>query len=415
MAQVARMELLDTLQRLLEIPAADLKTALSQACDAVAAALNADKVDAFMYDPQKDCLVALGSSTQPLSAKQRRHGLDVLQVSNGGRVVHVYQTGQTYRTGHLEDDAEEVRGIREVLQIRSIIGVPLEVGGSRRGVMMIASQRPDAFDPEDARFSEAVVRWVGAVAHRAELVQEIERSAVEQGRRIVAEELITVLAHDLRNYISTIDIRIRTIRRKAELQGRDDEMRDCDAALRSVGRLAALVSDILDAARIDQGVLVLEPQPVELTPLVDEVIDTLGTAQHRIVTKTSDELLIAADPKRVRQCIENILANAVQHSPDEAPVTVFIRRVKRENGDAARIDIVDEGPGVAPDVLPHIFERFVTGKHRKAGLGLGLYLAKRIATLHNGDLSVESKPGLGARFTLLLPCYREDVNRLGGI
>jgi signal transduction histidine kinase len=409
------MELLDTLQRLLEIPAADLKTALSQACDAVAAALNADKVDAFMYDPQKDCLVALGSSTQPLSAKQRRHGLDVLQVSNGGRVVHVYQTGQTYRTGHLEDDAEEVRGIREVLQIRSIIGVPLEVGGSRRGVMMIASQRPDAFDPEDARFSEAVVRWVGAVAHRAELVQEIERSAVEQGRRIVAEELITVLAHDLRNYISTIDIRIRTIRRKAELQGRDDEMRDCDAALRSVGRLAALVSDILDAARIDQGVLVLEPQPVELTPLVDEVIDTLGTAQHRIVTKTSDELLIAADPKRVRQCIENILANAVQHSPDEAPVTVFIRRVKRENGDAARIDIVDEGPGVAPDVLPHIFERFVTGKHRKAGLGLGLYLAKRIATLHNGDLSVESKPGLGARFTLLLPCYREDVNRLGGI
>jgi signal transduction histidine kinase len=112
---------------------------------------------------------------------------------------------------------------------------------------------------------------------------------------------------------------------------------------------------------------------------------------------------------QVRQCIENVLANAVQHSPDEAPITVFLRRVKRENDAAARIDIVDEGPGIASDALPHIFERFVTGKHRKGGLGLGLYLAKRIAALHNGDIAVESKPAHGARFTLVLPCYREDT------
>jgi signal transduction histidine kinase len=322
----------------------------------------------------------------------------------------VYQTGQTYVTGHLEDDTDELRGIREALEIRSKIGVPLEVGGTRRGMMMIASLRPEAFTPEDVKFSEAVVRWVGAVAHRAELVQEIERNAVEQGRRVVAEELITVLAHDLRNYISTVDIRIRTIRRKAELEGRDAEVRDSDAALKSVGRLGSLVADILDAARIDQGVLELEPRPVELTPLVNEVIDTLGTAQHRIVANVSDELVVVADPKRVCQCVENIVANAVQHSPDEAPVTVFIRRVKRENDDVARIDIVDEGPGIAPEVLPRVFERFVTGKQRKGGLGLGLYLAKRIATLHNGDLTVESRPGRGAQFTLLLPCYREDID-----
>jgi signal transduction histidine kinase len=409
-AQVARTDLLETLQRLLEIPAADLKVALSQACDAVAAALNADKVDAFIYQPESDCLVALGSSTQPLSAKQRRHGLDVLHVSNGGRVVRVFQTGETYVTGHLEEDADELRGVREVLEVRSTIGVALDVSGGRRGMLLIASLRPEAFTPEDVKFAEAVARWVGAVAHRAELVQEIERNAVEQGRRVVAEELITVLAHDLRNYISTIEFRIRAIRRKAELEGRDAEMRDSDAALRSVGRLGSLVSDILDAARIDQGVLEIEPRPVELTQLVNEVIDTLSTAKHRIVTKVSDELLIAADPKRVCQCLENLLANAVQHSPDDAPVTVFIRRTKRENDDVARIDIVDEGPGISSDLLPRLFERFVTGKQRKGGLGLGLYLAKRIAALHNGDLTVESKPGLGAQFTLLLPCYREDID-----
>jgi signal transduction histidine kinase len=408
-AQTARAELLDTLQRLLEIPAADLKVALSQACDAVAAAVNADKVDAFIYDPESDCLVAQGTSNQPLSAKQIRHGLNVLQVSNGGRVVSVYQTGETFATGHLEEDMDELRGVREVLQIRSAIGVALDVGGKRRGMMMIAALRPEAFTPEDVRFSEAVVRWVGAVAHRAELVQEIERAAVEQGRRVVAEELITVLAHDLRNYISTIDIRIRTIRRRAELEGRQREVQDSDAALRSVARLTAMVSDLLDAARIDQGVFVLEPRPVELNALIDEVIDALATPQHRITRKAADELVIAADPKRVRQCLENILANAIKHSPDEAPVTVFIRRVNQETVDVARVDIVDEGPGIAPEVLPHIFERFVTGQRRQGGLGLGLYLAKRIAMLHNGDLSVESKPGVGTRFTLLLPCHREDA------
>jgi signal transduction histidine kinase len=67
------------------------------------------------------------------------------------------------------------------------------------------------------------------------------------------------------------------------------------------------------------------------------------------------------------------------------------------------VEIVDEGPGIAPEVLPHIFERFVSG--RKGGLGLGLYLAKRIATLHNGTLDCESAPGAGARFTLSLPCF----------
>jgi signal transduction histidine kinase len=276
-------------------------------------------------------------------------------------------------------------------------------------MMMIASLRPEAFTQEDVKFAEAVACWVGAVAHRAELVEEIERNAVEQGRRLVAEELITVLAHDLRNYISTIDIRIRTIRRRAELEGRNREVQDSDAALRSVARLTAMVSDLLDAARIDQGVFVLEPRPVELDALVDEVIDTLATPQHRITRKSSDELVIAADPKRVCQCIENILANAIKHSPDDAPVTVMIRRVTLENGDFARLDIIDEGPGIAPEVLPHIFERFVSARRDQGGLGLGLYLAKRIAMLHNGDLSVESKPGAGAQFTLLLPCHREEA------
>ncbi len=79
--------LLETLERLLELPAADLQVTLTHATDLVARALAADKVDAFLYDPARDSLVAISSSNQPLSALQRRHGLDVLPLANGGRVV----------------------------------------------------------------------------------------------------------------------------------------------------------------------------------------------------------------------------------------------------------------------------------------------------------------------------------------
>src|SRR3954471_18148366 len=90
-----------TLQRLLDIPCGDLPTALTHACDAISGALGADKVDAFLYQEEKDTLVAMGSSVQPLSALQKRLGLDVLPLSNGGRVVYVYKTGETFSTGRL--------------------------------------------------------------------------------------------------------------------------------------------------------------------------------------------------------------------------------------------------------------------------------------------------------------------------
>src|SRR5437763_9872539 len=128
---------LATLEKLLEIPSAELETALTHACNAVAEALHADKVDAFLYDETRDTLVALGTSTQPLSALQKKLGLDVLPLSNGGRVVYVFQTGETFVTGRLDDDPEELKGIKQALKIRSKLGVLLEVGGRRRGMMMI--------------------------------------------------------------------------------------------------------------------------------------------------------------------------------------------------------------------------------------------------------------------------------------
>ena len=389
----------ELLEALLRLPAGDLKATLDHISNLLAEATGADKIDAFLYDAARDSLVAVGTSTQPLSALQKQLGLDVLQVSNGGRSVAVFKTGENFVTGRLDEDPDELPGIKHGLGVKSELGVALDIGGRRRGLLMLASRKPDFFTPEDVRFAEAAAHWTGIVAHRAELAEHIGRNAAQQARRAAAEELVTVLAHDLRNFLGPLTLRLDILR----MQRGPEAAGDVDAARRIVKRLEALVGDLLDVARIDQGVFQFKPEMVDVRALVAEVVRVLDSAQHPIRLRVEDgeAILVPADPARLRQCLENLIANATQHSPAAVPVSIFMRRARGPSQEArVNVEVVDEGPGIAPDFLPHLFERFST--RERGGLGLGLYIAKRIATAHGGDLSVESQPGKGARFILSL-------------
>jgi signal transduction histidine kinase len=199
-------------------------------------------------------------------------------------------------------------------------------------------------------------------------------------------------------------LRLDSLRMHAGTQGQPD----VEAARRTVSRLEALVNDLLDVARIDEGVFQFNPELIDMRALIVEVARLLDTPRHpiRLELQDADRLLIPADPARLRQCLENLVSNATQHSPAAAPISVFLR-----TGRGARqeprvlVEVVDEGPGIAPEFLPHVFERFTT--RERGGLGLGLYIAKRIAEVHGGELSVQSQPGKGARFTLSLPAQRQ--------
>jgi two-component system OmpR family sensor kinase len=403
---------LEILEGLLRIPAADLKATLANVADLIAAATGADKVDAFLYDASRDSLVAVGTSNQPLSSLQRKLGLDVLPVSNGGRVVYVYKTGQTFVTGRLREDAEELRGVKEGLKIESKVGVPLEFGDQRRGMVMIASLQPDFFTAEDAAMAETVVRWASVVAHRAELSEALRANATEQGRRAGAEELVTVLAHDLRNYLAPMRTRLDVLRHRLAPLDVPGPLSDLDTIERSLGRLEGLVSDILDVARLDRGMFELHLRPVDLVACVRDVAASFSTPQQpvHLSVQQGTGIQVLAEAARLRQCLDNLVANAVQKSPPDVPVTMrVIKEVQADGTALARVEIIDEGPGIPEDMLPHLFDRFVTGRVREGGLGLGLYLAKRIAAAHGGDLTARSEPGKGARFSLTLPAAESDA------
>lgn len=377
---------LEVLERLLAITTADLRQALSQAGDVVASALRAEKVDAFLYDPERESLVAVGTSNQPLSALERRIGLDVMPLANGGSIVSVFRTGEPFLSGRLDDDAEELRGIRDGLGVRSTMSVAFEVGGARRGVLTLAARTPDLWSAEDLHFAEALGRWVAMLVERAELVGEIERAARERGRRSAAEELITTVAHDLRSFVSPVDLRLHLVHSRAEAAGRADDARDVEMARRSLARITTLISDVLDVERVDRRLLAMEMQAVDVSPLVRDLAATLATPDRAVNVGVGEELLVMADAARLRQCLQNIIANALRYSPSGAAVEVRVPRATRGARPFARIDVIDEGPGVAADVLPHVFDRFVTaGPKRSGGLGLGLFLAKQIASLQRRD------------------------------
>lgn len=400
--------LLLTLERLLAIDATEVKGALDEASMLLIEALGADKVDAFLHDPATDTLVAVGTSNTPVGRRQRATGLDRLPLANGGRMVEVFQTGASYLTEHADRDPGIETGVTQALRIQSIIAVPLAVTGERRGVLQASSQQPAFFTERDVRFLEAVAHWVGMVAHHAELVERIAAEAVEQGRRLAADELITVLAHDLGNYLTPLKGRLDLLRRRATREGRQGDLQDIAAAAGTLERLRRLVADLLDVSRLEQGLFAVSPAPVDLAGLARETAAALRTAVTDIRVEAPEEVIADADPERIRQALENLLANAVKHSPAGAPVVVTVGMEARPDGRWATLTVADQGPGVSPDLLPRLFQRFGRGSN-SSGLGLGLYLASKIAEAHGGTLIVDTTLGAGARFSLALPADAPDA------
>jgi GAF domain-containing protein len=188
-AAVADRRLLETLERVLAIDELDLRGALTAACTQVAHALAAEKVDLFLYQPEGEVLVALGTSATDLGRLQHQIGMERQALANGGVVARVFRSGEAYRTGRADEDSEQLMGMVQGLGIRSEIAVPVDSGGQRRGVLSAVSPRPDFFTEADVRFLQAIAGWVGVVAHRAELFELATREATRRGRREAANEL----------------------------------------------------------------------------------------------------------------------------------------------------------------------------------------------------------------------------------
>ena len=418
---------LAALERLLAIEALELGPALREAADLVAEVFEADKADVFLLEEETATLIAQGTSQTPMGVKQHRLGLHRLPLANGGRIVETFETGRTYFSGRVHEDEEVPVGIREGLGVRSMVGCAFahvsDVAGDgpggqgavqtgdkatearreRRGVLLLSSAQEDFFSPDDVPFVEAVARWTGLVVHRARLADRVRGQAVEGARRVVAEELVTVLAHDLRNYLAPMKARLQLLRRTAERDAQPGYAERADEALRDVARLEGLVSDLLDVNRLERGAFAVFPQPTDLCVLARETAEAMTGETVGVRAVVERPVEVPADPRRVRQALENLVANAIQHSPPGAEVVVCAAREEGPDGSGwGVLSVRDEGPGIPAEQLAALFTRFGAGAG-SVGLGLGLYIARRIAEAHGGEVTVDTAPGEGSTFHLRLP------------
>ncbi len=234
-----------------------------------------------------------------------------------------------------------------------------------------------------------------------------ERTASESRlRRFVADA-----SHELRTPLTSI-------RGYAELLRKDaltDEAGRRRAAQRIEGeaaRMGVLVDDLLLLARLDQG-RPLEHEPVDLGHLAVEAAEDARTAHPRrpITVDLVGPVVVDGDSGRLRQVVDNLLGNALVHTPEGTPVTLRVAT----DGDRAVLTVADQGPGLVPEQARLVFDRFYRGRSAPAGTGsgLGLSIVDALARAHGGSASVASTPGEGARFTVVLPIRGNATPRPG--
>ena len=229
---------------------------------------------------------------------------------------------------------------------------------------------------------------------RESLVQQ--RAALRRQREFAADA-----SHELRTPLTVIRSSVEHLRRnRTESPAAAEALDDIDA---EVGHLTSLVEDLLLLARSDSGAISLTRLPVDLGDIAADGAGALvKTAADRGVQLSLDPepAIVDGDHARLRQLTVILVDNAIRHTPRGGGVRVRTRGDRRE----ATVEVEDDGPGIRPEDMPHVFERFWRAPGAAAGgTGLGLAIAKSIVDLHDGRIAVANRPEGGARFTVHLP------------
>lgn len=235
---------------------------------------------------------------------------------------------------------------------------------------------------------------------------EAQVAALERTDR-ARRELVANASHDLRSPLAALHGYLETLQLLPALSA-GERAGYVDAALRSAGRLRALVDELFELARLDAPEFRPTLEPAALADLAHDVVGGFGTraAERGValhVRPAGSVPLVRADVALVERALTNLLDNALRHTPASGAVEVS---VEGAGPDHVAVAVRDTGEGIGPGALPHVFERFYRADPARpadGGGGLGLAIVRRVAQLHGGDVRVESTPGAGAAFTLVLP------------
>jgi two-component system sensor histidine kinase MtrB len=188
-----------------------------------------------------------------------------------------------------------------------------------------------------------------------------------------------------------------------------ESRRPAELLIADVGRLRRLVEELMEISRFDAGAESVHAEEVEIGALIAATLRARGWDGR--VRLDGNGLKLTSDPRRLERIVANLVGNALEHGASEVSV-----RLASDDGEAV-VEVADDGPGIAPEHLPHLFERFYKADAARSGggTGLGLAIAQENARLLGGEIHVASEPGAGSRFTLRLPVAKPLPARDGGV
>jgi PAS domain S-box-containing protein len=305
---------------------------------------------------------------------------------------------------------EHIRQFARMGMLARRMGERSEVRGRRKnGEVFPAEASISQIDIEGRRVFTAVLRDIterrAAEQERARLLEaeQAARTAAETALR-TRDEVLAVVSHDLRNPLSVIDMCAASLadRLPAGDEGARSLVRTIESSTEWMNRL---IEDLLDVARVEAGRLALERQPHDLVRVISEatvMLEPLIAEKSLTLREDLPEHLPRAnvDARRVVQVLENLVSNAVKHTPPGGEIQIHAESVNGE----VRIVVRDTGSGIPAEHLPHLFDRFWQARDaRRGGAGLGLAIAKGIVEAHGGRIWVESSLGAGSTFGFSLP------------
>ncbi len=278
--------------------------------------------------------------------------------------------------------------------------------------LLLSAARPQGLEEADAFLAKPmdIDQFEAAVAKSLGLASgEIQRrrAAPPGAGDSVREEMVNWLAHEIKTPLAAARMSAQLlVRRLQQMDASEPAEKLSQTIIRQLDRMDALMTSILDAARLSEGRVTLNIAPVDLTALVQETAQDWRELQPQAtitVLGGDGQIEIAADPERLRHVLNNLIGNAIKYGGQAKRIQISLG----SSPGAAVIEVRDWGEGIAASKLPTIFERF----HRAdaadgRGHGLGLFIASAITRLHGGTLVAHSELGEGSTFSLRLPLTR---------
>ncbi len=315
----------------------------------------------------------------------------------------------------LADEEERRARYPELGEARALTGpgaiaaLPLLVDGRTIGALGIGFGGGHGFDAESRTLLLTLAHQCALALERARLY-EAERAARTRAETALRQrdQFLSAAAHELRTPLTALLGNVQLLQRRAELRGErgERESQMLDVVGSQALRLSKLITTLLTVTELEAGQLALAQGRVDLCAVGRRVLAELEpfAEGHALVCDVPDEvILVLGDEARLAAMIEELLRNAIAHSPRGGPVTLAIGLAEGW----VELAVIDQGHGIATEALPRIFERFYRAPHAPAasggGLGVNLWLAREVARRHGGELLVASAVGAGSTFTVRLP------------